>query len=182
MAKRIKQSAAEIERAAAVDNQRAWDLLVTRFDSKVVELSVYGEHSDSPHSLAIAEEAERAMDALHLEAVRTEWSIKSMTREIANARKAIEKFAVDLVAENGDPLYAMSWSSRVFESAAKVKAFSILLPILKTRGFDGAKAFAIKETLRLARSRPSSTSATSNLAEACETEAFASFADNIFIF
>jgi hypothetical protein len=97
--------------------------------------------------------------------------------DIENANAAIQKF---MDAMRNDPMYALSWSKNVFSSAAEKKvAERVAHMILIGASHKQLMTEMQKEVNNRAKYIPSSTSATSNLAEQCELEAWASLLTKI---
>lgn len=96
---------------------------------------------------------------------RFSWVLRAALRSIKEADAAKEKFAKDLAT---DPVYAMSWSLGLFEAVAKARvAMEAVLAFDAGLSYEEYQTQANREALRSAAYRPSSTSPTSNLMDAC---------------
>jgi hypothetical protein len=170
-------------RKEAMDMQQAWDKAAAAMGREFVDGALYGvgiaTMGQTTMDVARAEDATRTMDAAHDAARGFDYRLTSMAREIESARKSLAEFAAKLVDPVRDPNYEMRWADGAFEAAATVTVLNWVLPSLRKNGPQKTMKMAQQEVMRGARSRPSSTSAASNLSEACVTEQWAKMAESL---
>lgn len=126
-------------------------------------------------------DALKTMDDLHVEAALEElysdmWAwqarVKWIEGNIEIAKKEVAEFAAKLAASE-DPLYEFKWADGYMDSAAKFKAYSIFLEILKNHGPDRAMQVAQEEAIRGAHFPERSTSTSSTYVATALTAAWA---------
>ena len=98
--------------------------------------------------------------------------------DIESAEKALAEFAAKLAQ---DPAYALSWGTRSFEHAAKLKVAQWLRTGVIEAGatLEALRSEATREAMRGARSPERSTSPTSNLMSQCMTAAWAEMVERL---
>jgi hypothetical protein len=94
--------------------------------------------------------------------------IEVYSRKVDHAKAVVAELAVKL-AESENPLYELSWGSSLYDAAAEVKVYSIVVELLKMEDKEKFDRIVLKEVVRAAKPE-FSTSPLSNYAHQLEAK------------